>query len=161
MGPSPAPPRDLKPENVFLVDDGGCEQAKILDFGIAKLLSTDSQSTSTGTGALGTLHYIRLDQLRGMAADPTWDVWALAVIAYEILTEVLPFDRASAADCQAAVHAERPTPIRAHVPEATAAIECLFERSLGASPASRPARAPQLLAELETALAARASAGTS
>jgi hypothetical protein len=148
--------RDLKPENVFLVSDGGeGERAKILDFGIAKVLAPGAQAatvTATG-GVLGTLHYMGPEQLRGAEAAPGWDLWALAVMAYEMLAGALPFDCTSAADYQSSVLAGRPTPIRVHVTGAPEALEAFFARSLGADAEQRPARAAVLLAELERALA--------
>jgi eukaryotic-like serine/threonine-protein kinase len=80
--------RDLKPENVFLVDTGpDGTRVKLLDFGISTFL--DSQ-TGTRLGALGTPEYASPEQIRGEAPQPSWDVWALAVIAFEGVVGVRP-----------------------------------------------------------------------
>jgi hypothetical protein len=104
--------RDLKPENIFLVE-GETDWAKVLDFGVAKFLpSATSQSTvDTSPGVLvGTLQYMSPEQLRGQEVQPGWDLWALAVAAYEALAGELPFPAATAAEWHGAVLAGRFTP---------------------------------------------------
>jgi tRNA A-37 threonylcarbamoyl transferase component Bud32 len=136
--------RDLKPENVFLARDGGNERVKVLDFGIAKFLTSDAETgVVTGTGRLvGTLHYMGPEQLRGGIVEAGWDLWALAVMAYEMLTGVLPFPSVTPVDYQSAVLAGRSTPIRAQLPEASERLEAFFVGALAVDPRQRPSRAP-------------------
>ena len=89
--------RDLKPENIYLENrPGNPEFVKILDFGIAKVMRGDSidpqspQLTATGQ-TLGTLEYMSPEQLMGKALDGRSDVYALGVVAYEMITGRLPF----------------------------------------------------------------------
>ncbi len=89
--------RDLKPENIYLESrPGNPEFVKILDFGIAKVMrgeSIDPQSPQlTATGqTLGTLEYMSPEQLMGKQLDGRSDVYALGVVAYEMITGRLPF----------------------------------------------------------------------
>jgi serine/threonine protein kinase len=89
--------RDLKPENIYLESrSGNPEFVKILDFGIAKVMrgeTIDPQSPQlTATGqTLGTLEYMSPEQLMGKPLDGRSDVYALGVLAYEMITGRLPF----------------------------------------------------------------------
>ena len=89
--------RDLKPENIYLEHrPGNSEFVKILDFGIAKVMRGDAidpqspQLTATGQ-TLGTLEYMSPEQLMGKQLDGRSDVYALGVVAYEMITGRLPF----------------------------------------------------------------------
>jgi eukaryotic-like serine/threonine-protein kinase len=88
--------RDLKPENIFLVNNGDEEIAKVLDFGVAKIASPVEfeQNTRTKTGSLiGTPYYMSPEQVQGnKAVDHRSDLWALGVIAFEMMTGRRPFD---------------------------------------------------------------------
>ena len=98
--------RDLKPENILL--PGGGLDAKVLDFGVAKVMGEvpDRDPLRTGTGSLvtaagmiiGTPAYMAPEQLHGVPPDVRSDVFSLAVVAFEMLTGELPYGRGSLAD---------------------------------------------------------------
>ncbi|MEO6773276.1 MAG: protein kinase [Kofleriaceae bacterium] len=117
--------RDLKPENVYLeTRPGNPEFVKILDFGIAKVMRGDSidpqspQLTATGQ-TLGTLEYMSPEQLMGKQLDGRSDVYALGVVAYEMITGGLPFpDAKGPAGLITAQLKQTPLPPSVRVPKA-------------------------------------------
>jgi serine/threonine-protein kinase len=136
--------RDLKPENILL--PGGELEAKVLDFGVAKVVD-DRRSEMTAGGEaptmltaagmiVGTPAYMAPEQLRGMAPDVRTDVFSLGVIAFEMLSSELPFGRGSLADVVLA-HA-RGVPPLAGVPPA---LERAVRAALESEPDRRPASA--------------------
>ena len=78
--------RDIKPENLMVTRDG---VVKVADFGLARALA-DAQITEAGT-VTGTVQYLAPEQLQGEPADPRTDLYALGVVAFELLTGRLPF----------------------------------------------------------------------
>jgi serine/threonine protein kinase len=148
--------RDLKPENVFLVRAGDAETPKVLDFGVAKALDAGEGMASqveTGTGQLvGTLAYMSPEQLQGGAPEPAWDVWALTVVAYEMLTGAHPFS-GTGRPVHAAVLAGGSTPPSQRLGDDARAWDALFAQALGPDPTERPATPRDLLARFEAAAA--------
>jgi len=78
--------RDMKPQNIMLLRDG---TLKIMDFGIARL-STANQKTVTDK-AIGSVHYISPEQVRGKNSDGRSDIYSIGIMMYEMLTGKLPF----------------------------------------------------------------------
>ncbi len=148
--------RDLKPENIFLASGNHGETTKVLDFGIAKFLSTTSQqlTADTAPGALlGTPRYMSPEQWRGEAASQTWDLWALGVVAYEMLAGAHPFDGKSPAEWLSTGAAAKLIPIGLHVPEFRGSLQEFFEGALAYDAARRPVSAEGFFSELQAALA--------
>jgi anti-anti-sigma factor len=138
--------RDLKPENIFLVARDSREVAKLLDFGIAKLLASDTGELTTETAfgvVLGTPRYMSPEQSHGGEAQPAWDLWGLAVVAYELLTGEYPFD---------AGDVTRFTPVTQHLHEAPRRLQQFFEHAFILDPARRPQSAQMFFLELQSAL---------
>jgi hypothetical protein len=152
--------RDLKPANIFLAQGSdGAEVVKVLDFGVAKLLPVMDDATPmqtsdpTGRGVLvGTPAYMSPEQLLGGVPDPAWDLWALAVVAYEALMGARPFavDRVG---WQAQILAGAFTPLSSHLAEPPIAWEPFFRCCLSTQRDERPASATEFLERLRTALA--------
>jgi serine/threonine-protein kinase len=81
--------RDLKPENIFLV--APTDSVKLLDFGIAKVLHGHTNQTQQN-GVLGTIEYMAPEQIENAASvDGRADLWAVAIILYEMIAGVRPF----------------------------------------------------------------------
>src|SRR5581483_2559524 len=85
--------RDLKPSNIFLCRQrDGLSYVKLLDFGIAKLGVMGGNSPQTNASMLvGTPSYMAPEQARGGAVTPAMDLYAVGIIAFEMLTGELPF----------------------------------------------------------------------
>ncbi|MBN2723304.1 MAG: serine/threonine protein kinase [Deltaproteobacteria bacterium] len=88
--------RDLKPDNIFITVDSGVIQAKILDFGVAKLMEPDmgaKHKTATGL-IMGTPSYMCPEQAAGSIhlIGPASDIYSLAIIIYQMLSGQLPID---------------------------------------------------------------------
>jgi serine/threonine-protein kinase len=89
--------RDMKPENVMIDTRNGEDFVKVLDFGIAKIVEQPGKATPALTAVgqtLGTLEFMSPEQLRGRPLDGRSDIYALGMMAFEMLTGELPFKHA-------------------------------------------------------------------
>jgi serine/threonine-protein kinase len=84
--------RDIKPDNVFLLNMAGSPDfVKLLDFSVAKLMEGDRMKTQAGV-VFGTPQYMSPEQGRGMPLDPRSDLYALGVLAFEMLSGDVPYN---------------------------------------------------------------------
>ena len=141
--------RDVKPENLMRRHDG---YLKVLDFGLARLTHREPEApvserlTAAGT-VLGTRRYFAPEQATGEVAGAPADVFALAVVVYELLSAAHPFPGDSPIARLTALITGRPTPLREHRPDAPPALDALLQRMLRPEPDERP-DAPAVAAEL-------------
>ena len=160
--------RDLKPENVYLVfdEDGGVE-AKLLDFGLVKLLNTSSDGsggaggsggehkTKTGT-PMGTPYYMSPEQCRGKDVDRGTDIYAFGALVFEVLTGEVPFNGDSPMDVLLKHMMEDPPFASAVCPDVPPQLDAPIRRMLAKEPSDRPASVGEAL---ESLVAAGSAAG--
>jgi serine/threonine-protein kinase len=110
---------------------------KLLDWGIAKIISTDIRHTIEGQ-LVGTPQYLAPEQARGAAVSPQTDVYSLGVMAYELFLEQLPFEAETAAEIMA-MHLRSVPPMPSEIwPEIPPGLENLLVAMLAKDPESRP-----------------------
>ncbi len=133
--------RDLKPDNVFVVEvPGRAHEIKLLDWGLAKLAPGVGGKQRTLAGSvLGTPVYMSPEQARASAdLDHRTDIYALGVMAYELLTGDVPFKKASSIDTMLAHQDEPVPPLLARVPSLPEELAQLIEAMLAKESDDRP-----------------------
>jgi Protein kinase domain len=151
--------RDLKPDNIFLIENEEEELAKVLDFGIAKSTIVGfgvSAIAETRTGALmGTLHYMSPEQTEGMkTVDYRTDIWAMGVIAFECLLGRRPFEGETVGTLVLEI-CSRAVPVPSQVGAVPAGFDAWFARACARDPAARFTSARDAAAELRRICQAR------
>jgi hypothetical protein len=139
--------RDVKPANVLLARDG---RVWLSDFGIAKSTAASSQLTVTGA-VVGTPVYMAPEVARGGAATPASDRYALAVLAYELLTGRPPFVGENALALLHQHVTEVAPPATSWAPGLPPRVDEVFAAALAKDPAARPSSARSLVASLAEA----------
>ena len=126
--------RDVKPANILVMPDG---TVKLTDFGIARAVD-GSGHTQTGE-VLGTPHYLSPEQALGEAATGASDLYALGIVAHEMLTGRRPFDKGTPVATALAQVNDRPPPLPPHVPPGLRSlIEQCLEKDAGEPAGIRP-----------------------
>jgi eukaryotic-like serine/threonine-protein kinase len=149
--------RDLKPDNIWIVQpQHGDSYAKLLDFGIAKLMGDADEGHRTQTGiVMGTPAYMSPEQCRGVNVERGTDIYALGMILYEMFAGKLPF-QGSFAELITHHLVTVPDPPSRHRP-VPRALDLLILRCLDKDPGQRPQTAEELGRLLEAALPAAGS----
>jgi eukaryotic-like serine/threonine-protein kinase len=132
--------RDLKPANLFLTfDSGGNPKVKVLDFGISKVTRGEDLAVKTSTAfSFGTPVYMSPEQVRSTTnVDARTDVWALAVILFELLAGVPPFEAESLPALSLKIAMDPPTSLHGLAPSVPLDLEQAVLRCLEKDPARR------------------------
>jgi serine/threonine protein kinase len=145
--------RDLKPENVVLTPGSRGEQARLLDFGIAKLLEPDpdAKGLSQVGVVLGTPEYLSPEQAMGHPLDARSDIYSLGVLAYRVLSGNLPFNGPNARDYLLQHIGTVPTPLVENTPTMAddPDLSAIIMRCLAKEPRGRFQTAEDLVRALE------------
>ncbi|MBI5493710.1 MAG: protein kinase [Deltaproteobacteria bacterium] len=144
--------RDMKPDNIFLVDGDEPDLVKVLDFGIAKgeRLSEGGAAVTRSDLVVGTPEYMAPEQARGVGVDARADLWGVGVMLHEAMTGNLPFTGPTPVDVLISVMEREPaTPPDGSVPPA-------FLRVLARALRKKPVDRFQSATEMRAALAAAA-----
>ena len=147
--------RDLKPDNIMVVRDGEEDIAKVLDFGIAKLLTQADGASLTKTGMIcGTPEYMSPEQATGRELGPASDIYSLGIVLYEMLSGSPPFQGATPVLVLMKHVSEVPKPIGHAGPDIQIPTELnrLLACMLSKEASSRPADAKSLAVELRKLL---------
>jgi len=138
--------RDVKPGNIILQSDG---VVKIADFGIAKVMES---STLTQTAAIvGSPHFMAPEQLKGELVSGRTDQYALAVVAYALLTGRLPFDADSMATLVTKTLYQDPPPVPSVNPAVDVSGDGVLRKALAKTPEARYSSCSEFVAALRAA----------
>jgi DNA helicase-2/ATP-dependent DNA helicase PcrA len=150
--------RDLKPENLMISRDG---YAKILDFGLAKLVAREKPLSTNSTKKtmiqvktqagmiMGTINYMAPEQLLGRRVDPRSDIFAFGIVLYEMITGRRPFAGDNDIDTMHAILHEEPKPpyvVKAGLP---GELQAILAKALAKEPKKRYQTVKELAADLK------------
>ncbi|MBF8296512.1 MAG: Protein kinase protein [Bacteroidetes bacterium] len=139
--------RDIKSDNVMLTSKG---QAKVMDFGLAKLKGSLKLTRTSST--VGTLAYMAPEQIQGGEVDSRSDIFSFGVLLFEMLSGKLPFRGEHEAAMVYSIVNEEPEPIQQHRPQISSEVVHILEKALEKNPADRFQSAADMVVDLRRAL---------
>jgi Tol biopolymer transport system component/uncharacterized protein YraI len=142
--------RDIKPANIII---GPGDQATLTDFGIAKA-AENTRLTRTGM-LVGTPQYMSPEQASGKPVGPASDLYALAIVIYQMLAGQVPFQGDSTPALLHQQVYEQPRPVRLHAPDLPPGVDAVLDKALATDPSQRYPSALALTRALGDALAGR------
>ena len=140
--------RDVKPSNVLLQDG---KWALLMDFGLAKMLTSTSNITASGTG-VGTPDYMSPEQAQGLSIDQRTDIYSLGIMLYQMLTGKVPFHAETPMAVMLKQIVETPSLPHLHNPGIRPEVDDVIMKAIAKSPADRYAHATDLAGAYEIAL---------
>jgi serine/threonine protein kinase len=140
--------RDMKPENVFLVQHDGAITVKVIDFGISKAAEAGNANLTKTGMIMGTPSYMSPEQARGDKVDARADIYAVGAMLYHSLTGKKPFETDDPASTLSLVLTEEPDRPRKVNPEIPEALELVVQKTMAKDASDRY----QTMEELEQAL---------
>jgi serine/threonine-protein kinase len=157
--------RDIKPDNLFVIERDGRPFVKVLDFGISKfdasLLGENGQPITREGTMLGTPYYMSPEQFRGEAGvDERADVYSLGVLLYECAAGVRPFDGATLPELMLRIAEGNPPSLAQLRPDLPPDFVQLVHRAFASDRARRPASVEELRLELLRASQGASPSGT-
>lgn len=136
--------RDLKPENVLISHDGG---AKVADFGLARYTEGPATGLTKAGIIVGTPGYLAPEVIRGEAAGPPADLFALGVLLFELVTGTMPVDSQNAGEILVR-YVKEELPRASERTQVAPALDRLIARLMSRDPAKRPGSATEVVEEL-------------
>jgi serine/threonine protein kinase len=130
--------RDMKPQNVMLVDSRIELLAKLTDFGIARKVNPDYTALTVFGQVLGTPDYLSPEQVMGEPGDATSDIYSLGIVLYEMLTGHLPFEAETPLAAASRRMVADPPPISRYRPDVPPALHEAVMLAMQREPMGRP-----------------------